>query len=160
MGRKNQIIYIDIFILKYKSHIFYCRIIIEYDKRNKFLIILISTHTMVCWGKVMSESLVSQWVMSLGLSSCHQFLLLASHSMALTKEGKNPSWITDYRLRNWDFLNFCLVGPHVSPDAYLEVSSFPPSRSICWSQWLINIFGTFGRKEITISLWNVVFAPC
>ena len=28
------------------------------------------------------------------------------------------------RLRNQDFLNFCLVGPHVGPKAQLEISSF------------------------------------
>ena len=34
------------------------------------------------------------------------------------------------RSRNRDFLNFCLVGPHVGPEAELEDSSFPPHNML------------------------------
>ena len=33
-------------------------------------------------------------------------------------------------------------------------------RTICWSWWSINIYETFGRKKIAVSLWNVVSVPC
>ena len=61
-------------------------------------------------------------------------------------------------LRNWDFLNFCLVGPPLVPKQNSRFQVF--CCTICWLWWSINIYETFGAKKSAVSLWNLVSVPC
>ena len=62
--------------------------------------------------------------------------------------------------RNWDFLNssFAWLVPML---ALKHNSRFRVFHStICWTWWSINIYEIFGRKKITVSMWNLVSVPC
>ena len=91
----------------------------------------------------------------MGLSSRCQLLLLASHRMALTRECKIPIRIA----REIEIFSiFASLVPTLVPKHNLRFRVF--RSTIYWSWWLINIYETFGGKKITVSLWNVVSAPC
>ena len=91
----------------------------------------------------------------MGLSSRRQLLLLASHRMALTRECKIPIRIA----REIEIFSiFASLVPTLVPKHNLRFRVF--RSTIYWSWWLINIYETFGGKKITVSLWNVVSAPC
>ena len=112
-----------------------------------------------CWARQCVCSSKSLNILTahepMGLSSCGRLLLLASHCMVLTREHKNPSWIAReikiFSIFLW--LVHTLILKH-----NLRFLAF--RRTICWSWWLINIYETFGRKKITIYMWNFVSVPC
>ena len=66
------------------------------------------------------------------------------------------------RSRNRDFLNlgqlWAWLVPRLIPKHNGRFRVF--RRTICRSQWSINIYETFGRKKIVVSLCYVVSAPC
>ena len=91
----------------------------------------------------------------MGPSSRRRLILLASHCMALARERKKPSRIA----REIEIFSiFAGWVPTLVPKHNSRFRIF--SSSHCWSWWSINIYKTFGRKKIAVSLWNLVSVPC
>ena len=91
----------------------------------------------------------------MGLSSRRRLILLASHRMALTRERKNSSRIA----REIEIFSiFAWLVPTLVPKHNSRF--WVCCRTICWSWWSINIYETFGRNKIAVSLWNFVSASC
>ena len=84
-----------------------------------------------------------------------KLILSASYHMVLTRERKNSSPIAqEIKI----FSIFAWLVPTMVLKHYLRLWVF--SSTICWSWWLINIYETFGRNKIAVSLWNLVSVPC
>ena len=79
----------------------------------------------------------------MGLSLRRRLILLASHRMALTREQKNPGWIT------WEIEIFSIFAwsvPTLVPKHKSRFRVFRSTTCLCW--WSINIYETFGRRKL------------
>ena len=98
-------------------------------------------------------STCSIWKVILKFS--RQLILLALYRMALTRERKNPNRIA----REIEIFSiFAWLVPTLVPKHNSRFRVF--RRTICWSWWSINIYETFVRKKIAVSLCNLVSVPC
>ena len=85
----------------------------------------------------------------MGPSSRRRLILLASHCMALARERKKPSRIA----REIEIFSiFAGWVPTLVPKHNSRFRIF--RHTLCWSLYSINIYETFGRNKIAVSLWN------
>ena len=85
----------------------------------------------------------------MGPSSRRQLIFLASHCIALARERKKPSRIA----REIEIFSiFAGWVPTLVPKHNSRFRIF--RHTLCWSLYSINIYETFGRNKIAVSLWN------